>query len=92
MKRKKKNQEEQPSAPGSAPGQAVTPDDALLPVDNVKEGGPQAIPIGAPVPPEEWRKLKSQAETPQTPPGQAADETCGPPEVNADEDEDEPEA
>jgi hypothetical protein len=60
----KKQKEDQPqSASGSAQGQASRPVDRPAPAaKEAKEAQPKTIPIGYPMPPDVFRRLKAEAE------------------------------
>ena len=52
------------AAPGTATGQPVTPSSSEEPMRPVDAGAVQEIPIGMPMSPEEYRRLKERAEQP----------------------------
>ena len=64
------------AAPGTAVGHPVTPSPSEEPMRPVDAGSVQEIPIGMPMSPEDFRRLKERAEEP-TPyeAGAAVDET-----------------
>ena len=52
------------AAPGTATGQPVTPAPGEEPMRPADPGAVQEIPIGMPMSPEEYRRLKERAEAP----------------------------
>jgi hypothetical protein len=83
---RRKQQSQQPSAPGSAQGQPVTPSTAPPPEDKPETDETEEIPIGMPISPEELRRRKALAERPQAPPESAAGEPGTQPAPDAEED------